>query len=225
MADRFTYIPAIGLLVIIAWGWESLSFRIPYRQIITAALAFAVLMNFTWLSRKQLSYWQNPRILFEHTLSVTRENPIALFGYANGLEREGLIDEAIEKYYQALSLRHDYEPAHTNLGNIFSNKKQFEKAVYHYTLAMRMTPDSVKARLNLAKSYAAWGKFEDALTHYEKALAIEPDNPLLHYNIGVAHYKLYQYDKAIDHFQTAIRLQPDYDRAQKALKMVQDIKG
>jgi Tfp pilus assembly protein PilF len=220
MADRWSYVPAIGLFVIIAWGFDSISRNLPNRKPLTAVVAVAVLLSLTMVTLNQLKYWENPRVMFERALEATPENPVAYFGYGNGLEKEGRTDEAIEQYYNALRLKNDFLSAHMNLGNIFYRKGQYDKAIYHYSLAEKFQPHSAKTQSGLANVYAAAGNFENALTHYTKALAIELEDPVSHYNMGVAYYKLYQYDKAIDHFKTAIRLQPDYESAKNALDMI-----
>jgi protein O-mannosyl-transferase len=224
MADRWAYVPAIGLFVIIAWGWDAISLKIPNRRAISALLATVILVSFSFLTQKQVSYWQNTRTLFEHALAVTPENQISLFNYGIGLSEQGLTDQAIEQYYKALKLQPDYGDVHTNLGKAFYEKGMYDKSIHHYELAARLKPDSPKTQSDLANAYAATGLFEKTLTHYAKALDIEPNDPLIHYNMGVAHYKLHHYDEAAYHFQAAIRIKPDYISAINALKMIQQIK-
>ncbi len=222
MALRWIYIPAIGLFIMLAWGWDKISTSLPGRYIINTIFAVIILSVLSLTSMKQLTCWQNSLTLFEHTIQVTDKNPTAHLNLGTALAAKGLIKQAISQYKIVQRLKPNDKKVQTDLGNAYFRMGLLKKAIYHYRIAMHQRPDDTKALTDLANAYGADGQLTDAIIYYTRVLEIQPDNPKAHYNIGVMFYKNYQYDEALTHFQTAIRLKPDYDNAKKALNMVKN---
>jgi protein O-mannosyl-transferase len=220
LADRHAYVPAIGLFVMASWGWDDISKQLAFRRIISILLAVFILLGFTCFTRKQASYWQNTKTLFEHALAENPENPLAHLNLGAVMVNQGMIDLAIEHYYKALAIYPNYGIVHTNLGNAFYFKGIYEKAIYHYNIAANLSPGDSKSQSDLAKALAATERFDDALKYYIKALALEPENPRLLFNIGVCHYKLHNYSEAKKYFKATLEIKPDYEGAQNALNML-----
>jgi hypothetical protein len=148
MADRFTYIPLIGLYIIIAWGVPEIVPRWPHRKLYLATLSttlFLFLMALTW---KQVQYWKNSISLFEHTLEVTSNNWLVNIDLGTELYREGRTDDAIKHYLEALRIKPDNAEAHNNLGIALDREGRTDDAIKHYLEALRIRPDYAKAHDN-----------------------------------------------------------------------------
>ena len=152
MADRYTYVPLIGIFIIIAWGIPEFVAQWRYRKICLTTLAsvvLTILMAMTW---KQVGYWGNSIALFEHTLKVTSNNYVPHTNLGLALKKQGRTAEAIEHYLQALRIKPDYEEAHNNLGIALFHKGDIRGAIDHFREAVRIKPDYTGARNNLKKA-------------------------------------------------------------------------
>jgi len=221
MALRWLYIPAIGLFIMLVWGWDKISSGLPSRYAINTVLAVIILALLSITSRKQLTYWQNSISIFKHTIQVTDRNPIAHLNLGTALAANGLIKKAIDQYNIVMQLNPNDSKVQTDLGNAYFRTGKLKKAIYHYRMAMQQRPDNVKALTDLANAYATAGYIDKAISHYTKALEIKPDNPKIHYNLGVMYYKNNRISEAIQHFQKALKLKPDYKLAENALNMLE----
>ena len=210
MADRFTYVPLIGLFIIIAWGIPELVAQWRYRKIWLATLAtviLTILMAMTW---KQVDYWGNSITLFEHTLKITSNNYLPHNNLGNALYRQGRTAEAIEHYLQALLIKPDYAESHNNLGFALANQGRTEEAINQYLEALRINSDYADAHNNLGITLVKQGRIEEAIGHYLEGLRINPDYEEAHYNLGLALYKQGRTAEAIEHYLQALRIKPDY---------------
>ncbi len=207
IADRWTYVPAIGLFIIAAWGGAAIVKKYHIPKIITAipvVLSIALLM---FIARGQTAVWQNSITLFSHALAVAPENEVAHFNLGKALSQKKELNEALRHYLIAIELNPNVAQAHNNLGNLFAEKKQIEKAVRSYQNALLANPDLVEAHLNLAK-FLKEKNMDKALFHYQTALEINPNRPDTHIGFGKLLTSQKSFDKAILHFQKAITLQP-----------------
>jgi len=217
MADRFAYVPLIGLFIIVAWGAPELVAQWRRKKIwltVSATILLSTLMVVAW---KQVEYWKNSITLFEHTLKVTSNNSIAHNNLGTALQNQGRTEEAIEHYLQALRIKPDYEEAHNNLGNVLKNQGRTKEAIAHYLKALRIKPDFVEAHNNLGNVMENQGRTEEAIAHYLEALRIKPDYEEAHYNLGTILEKQGLIDKAIAHYLEALRINPDYMKAHNNL--------
>jgi len=151
IADRFTYVPLIGLFIIIAWGANDLLSRWCYRRIILSiagGIVISILIILTW---KQVQYWENSITLFKHTLKHTSNNYRIHNNLGLALDKQGRTEEAIEHYLQALRIRPDDVDAHNNLGNAFIRKGNIKEAIVHFRKALSINPNNINARNNLNK--------------------------------------------------------------------------
>lgn len=154
MADRYTYVPLIGLFIMIAWGSCDISERWRYRKIVLA-ISTGVLLCASMISTgSQVRYWQNSVALFEHTLDVTANNWLAHNNMGIALARRGKFDEAIAHYSETLRIKPDYAPAYSNLGIVFAVQEKAEEAIAHFRKALQINPDYTAARKNLEVALA-----------------------------------------------------------------------
>jgi hypothetical protein len=151
MADRFTYVPLIGLFMMVAWGVPELVKTWRHRQIvlgISASILLFALMICTWL---QVGYWKNSITLFTHVVNVTANNSVAHYSLGLALGKEGRLEESIRHSSEALRINPEDADTHMNLGVVLAMQGKLEQAVVHFNEALRLDPDYTEARDNLEK--------------------------------------------------------------------------
>ena len=206
MADRYTYVPLIGLFVIIAWGVPDLVSGWTFRRTalaVTAAAVLSFLMVRTW---KQLHYWKSSTALFEHTLAVTENNSVAHFGLGNALLEEGKKDEAIHHYSEALRLDPGYVGAQINWGIALLDQGRPADAINHFFEVLKINPHDAGVHLNLGVALAREGRTAEAMDHYFKAsLQDSVHASIAYYNIACEYAKQHKTEKALTWLEKAIR--------------------
>ena len=220
MADRYTYIPFIGLFIMVAWSIPDFLGRWRYRQIVLPITTFFlvfILSVCTWL---QVRHWKNSISLFNHALKVTANNYLAHNNLGSALIDDGRYTEAIQHYSEALRIRPRYALAQYNLGNTKAEQGKHEEAIEHYTEAVRLAPNYAKAHNNLANMLLYQGQPEEAIAHYLKALEIKPEYANAHSNLGVALAQTGNLDGAERHFRETLRLNPDHVKVQYNLEQI-----
>ncbi|MDP2645030.1 MAG: tetratricopeptide repeat protein, partial [Desulfobacterales bacterium] len=217
MADRYTYIPLIGLFIIIVWGVAELMAHRPYKTIWLAASATIILSILMAVTSKQVQHWKNSITLFEHTIGATANNFIAHINLGLALADKGRTDDAIGHYRQALRLKPDYVEALNNLANALADQGRTDEAIGNFRQALRLRPDYARAHYNLGYTLARRGQADDAIGHYREALRLKPDYVEAHYNLALKLADKGQTDEAIGHFRQALRLKPDSEEAHNNL--------
>jgi tetratricopeptide (TPR) repeat protein len=213
MADRFTYVPAIGLFVMLAWSIPHLLTKWRYRNtgfVLAAGALLAALLLLTWT---QLHRWSNTITLFEHTLKVTVNNYLAHNNLGNALARQGKLKQAKDHYVKALRINPTFPRAHNNLANALARQGKSEEAIAHYTKALEIKPNFPKAHNNLGNVWARQGKNQEAIVHYSKALQLKPDFAGAHNNLGNILEGQGKINEAVFHFARALELKPDFAEA------------
>ena len=175
-ADRYTYLPQIGLYIMGTWtvaDWSA-SWR-GQREIlsISAAIIIGVL---SWCSWIQTTFWRDSETLFTHALAVTSNNDVAENNLGIVLLRKGKLDEAISLLQAAVNLRPENAPAHDNLGKAFLQKGQVADAMIHYRKLLAIQPENVEARNIVGTVLIQQGRVREAIEQWQEALAIQPEN-------------------------------------------------
>ncbi|MBW1781122.1 MAG: hypothetical protein JRL30_10325 [Deltaproteobacteria bacterium] len=166
-ADRFTYIPLIGLFIIIAWGVPDLIAGWKNRSYVLASLAGITILLLCIYTRTQVRYWRNTETLFTHAAKVTRDNYVAYTVLASIC---GDTQKSYALLRRALAIRPDYYYAHCHLGIIYSVWNKWDKAIFHLKQALRLQPDYFFAHHSLAEVYCTQKKYSKALHHFTEAL-------------------------------------------------------
>ncbi len=213
MADRYTYLPLIGLAIMLCWSVPPCVLAQRNRKAITGVAAAAALAVCAALSRAQVAYWKDSETLFRHALDVTRGNWVAHNNLGMALGQVGRMPEAIAHFDQALRLEPDYAEAHYNLGVALAQTGRIPEAIGHYEQALRIWPDYAEAHYNLGIALGQTGRIPEAIGHYEQALRIKPDFAKAHNNLGNALMRSGRTPKAIGHLEEALRLVPDFPEA------------
>jgi Flp pilus assembly protein TadD len=208
MADRYTYVPLIGLFMIIAWGAADLTARWrSYRAGLatSAGVLVIALATCTWF---QVGYWQNGVVLFEHALHVTSKNYLAHNNLGVALARQGRFDEAAVHLSNALEIRPKYAWAHNNLGAVLARQGNLNEAVDHFSEALRIDPKLAEADMSMGIALASQGHLQEAIDHFSKALEIRPDSIEVRNNLGVTLARLGRFDEAAAHFSKVLEIMP-----------------
>ncbi len=225
MADRYTYVPHIGLFIAVVWGAGDLASRQPQGRKILAALTGVVFASLTVMTWNQISHWRSSITLFEHALRVTEQNSLAHLNFGVALNRTGKGSEAAEHYREALRINPNSSGGHFNLANYYFSTGQKDEALQHFKEAIRIRPDYANAHSNLGVLLASQRRFEEAAAHYEKALRIEPANAGFHYNYGAALANQGRLPEAAGQFRDALVLRPNYAEAHNDLGKVLMMEG
>jgi tetratricopeptide (TPR) repeat protein len=197
MADRFAYIPAIGLFIIVAWGISGLAKNWYYKKTLLAAAAVVTLIFLMTVAWVQTGYWRNSTLLFEHALDITENNYLVHNNLGNIYFRQGLIDEAAKHYAESLRINPSFVLAHNNLGAAMLRTGNIEKAIFHFQAALRLKPND-----------------HDVLNNLHKALMYK------YYRAGNYHLSNGNLDQAREQYQRAISIQPQFTPALKQLAEV-----
>jgi tetratricopeptide (TPR) repeat protein len=225
MADRYTYVPLIGLFIMIAMGLPDLLKEWRHQKIVMTVSAGLVLSFLGLASRQQVSLWHNSITLFEHTLTVTAKNFIIHNNLGIALAQQGKIQEAMFHYSQALRIKPDYADAHINLGNFLAQQGKIQEAAAHYTQALRSNPNSWQGHYSLAGLQAQQGKIQEAISSYSRALQIEPDFAEAHYILGIILTQQGNNQEAIAHYTQALQIKRDYAEAHNNLAQLLERQG
>jgi tetratricopeptide (TPR) repeat protein len=218
MADRYTYVPLIGVFIIIAWGVRDLVSRwyhLKAAVLASVGVMFGALMICTWI---QVSRWNNSISLFRHAVDVTVDNSLAYNNLGNALLDQDRIEEAMGHFCAALQIRPDDANAHDNLGLALAKQSRLEEAMRHFYEALRIKPDHVRAHYNLGVALASQGKPQNAMYHFSKAVEIKPDYAKAHLNLGAVLANQGMLKQAVDHFSEALRINPAFSEAKYNLK-------
>jgi tetratricopeptide (TPR) repeat protein len=215
-ADRYMYVPMVGLSIMLAWSAAQLA--IPRNALrALAVIACLALAAVTWA---QLPSWRNSEALFRHAIDVTGENYLAEHNLGVALlDQPGKLPEALNHLTTAVRLQPNSAKAHTDLGNALSQLPgRLPEAISEYQTALRLKPDDPRIPTNLGRALSKAGRVPEAIAQFQSALHIDPDYAQAHNNLGSALAEMPgRSADAITEFQTAVRLNPDYAEARDNL--------
>jgi len=224
-ADRFTYVPLIGIFIMVAWGAGEIMGRWKHKEVILAASGGAVVLYFSAFTWFQLTHWQNSISLFTRALEVTDGNYIAHNNLGVALKEKGRIDSAIHHYGEALRIFPFFSLAHANLGNALRSQGKVNEAIVHYQEALKTRTKDEVAHHNLGIALAMKGQVDEAIAHFQESIRLYPYHPGSHLNLGLALARKNRMDEAIACFSEAIRLKSAYPEALFSLGVAFDSQG
>ena len=209
MADRYTYLPLIGVFLVFVWGMGEACrhWHVPEPTVVFfAAFMLAVCAVQT---RDQLGYWRNSGTLFRHALAVTENNYVAENDLGTWLASRGKMAEAMDCYRQSLRIKPGNVDALYDLGNAFARLGDWDNAIADYRRALEITPAQADVLNNLGLALAAKRQFSEAIADFEAALKLNPDSAGAHNNLATLLFMQHRFDEAAQHYREAIRLTPD----------------
>jgi Flp pilus assembly protein TadD len=221
MADRYTYVPLLGIFVAVVWeiaAWP-LWRRVAFRRAATAA-AITILAALGVRTWQQTQVWRDTSTLWRSTLAVNPRAAVAYYGIGGLRAREGRVDEAIRAYRRALKLRPDYVGAHAELGHLFVRRRRLAAAAAHYRKAIAVRPAPAEDLNNLGNVLAQQGNLVAARRHLEEALRLRPGFAEAHNNLGIVLAHQGDLAAAVTEFRTALTLKPGFQPAVTNLRAV-----
>jgi protein O-mannosyl-transferase len=179
-ADRYTYLPQIGIYVAVTWlvaQWQ-------VNRVILGSLMTAVLVVLMVCASQQTAFWQNNQTVWNHTLACTTDNDIAHYNLGIDFRQKGRVDEEIAQYQAALQINPDFTIAHLNLGLALVRTGRADEAITQFQEVLRINPDNAAAHVNLGNIYRQKGRQDEAIAHFQRALQIEPANSAIQNNLA-----------------------------------------
>ncbi len=217
MADRYTYISLIGAFIIIAWGVPDLTRRWASRGLALGFGAAAMILILMGITLKQVRYWNNSILLYEHALAITKDNYMVHNNLGSALAQLGRQNEAIGHYAKALEIAPKLGEAHYNLAQSLSDQGRWAEAIVHYEQMLRLNPSDFEAHNNIGFAMERIGRLPDAVKHYSEALRLKPDCVAARYNLGNVRFIQGNLDEAMAHYVAALRLDPGFWQARNGL--------
>ena len=209
MADRYTYLPQIGLAIVVAWGAQRVLESWPGRAWVWGVAAAATLGALIAVAYSQTSTWRDSETLWKHTLDCTSNNARAHDSLGNALARRGNVDEAIAHYRRSLEINAGNAEVHYNLGLALAGADQSDEAIAQLGEALQLNPEHAGAHSALGIALARCGRLNEAIRHFQKAVEIVPDEAAAHNNLGSALLYCGRVDEAIAQYQRALEIRPD----------------
>ena len=218
LADRYTYVPMIGLSAAVGFGASELARRSAAARHASASLLLIAVAAWTGLTWRQVGLWKDDRTLFGHLVDIMPRNHLGYGILGNVNLREGRCDEAILDYRRALELQPRYPLWSSNLGRAFLLSGRISEAKAEFEAALRDAPDLAAAHHQLGYILATRGDLDGAIEHYEAAVRYDPDVPEAHYNLGGTLLQKGRIDDAIAQFERALEIAPDFAPARNLLE-------
>jgi tetratricopeptide (TPR) repeat protein len=217
MADRYTYLPLIGLFIILVWGAGEACDRWRLPKVACVSAAGLVLLSCAMQTRRQLSYWQNSETLYRHDLAVTRNNWAACYNLGWYLDDRGRVAEALAYYRQAIAIEPRSPDPLNNLGCALVALKRYTEAIPYFEAALKAEPGFFEAHNNIGKALEELGKLDEAILQYRLVLQRKPDHVAALNNLGNALVRQGQFAEAIDYYKTSLRAKPEQATAHYGL--------
>ena len=209
MADRYTYLPLMGVFMVVVWGFDEARVKRRLPESLVLFLVGTTLLAGAWVTRSQLSYWRDNETLFRHTLAVTENNYLAYNNLGTCLSEKGQLAEAMDCFQESLRIKPDNIDALCNMGSVLTRSGQWNEAVDYYHRALQIAPDRAEVLSNLGLVLVNQKQYAEARANFEKALQVDPDSPSAHNNLATVLFIEHRFDEAARHFREALRFQPD----------------
>ena len=209
MADRYTYLPQIGLLIALGWAAKHFLASWAYRAWVYGVAATLVLAVLMGCARQQATYWLNGETLWNRALACTRFNAVAHYNLGNILADKGRVDEAIAQYQEALRLRPKDAEVYNNLGNLLNKNGRGDEAIANLRISLQFDPGDAFAHNNLGVALADKGRFDEAIAEYREAIKIKPNYAKALNNLGSVLDNRGRSDEAAATYEKSLKIEPD----------------
>jgi Tfp pilus assembly protein PilF len=220
LADRYHYIPSIGLFIAIIFGLADLASAWRIGRVSIAVVSTAVLLLFGSLTALQISRWRDTITLFERTLSVTSDNLVIHYNFGHFLGQQGRYEEAVPHFVEALRIKPDFFDALINMGVSLLAQGKPAEAISYYQRALSVEPDNANAHMQLALALVKEDKGDDALQQFYKALELAPKDADIRANLGLMLARRDKLSEAAAQLNEALRLNPNSAEAHNNLGLV-----
>jgi tetratricopeptide (TPR) repeat protein len=225
MADRYTYLPQIGLCLALAWAAADVCRPGPYRRWVGSGASTLLLVVLAGCAWRQTSFWRESETLWNHALACTTGNYLAHFSLGSILSGQHRSQEAMAHYRQATEINPNYAEAHTAIGVVSFNAGRPDEALDHLRTALQIKPNYALAHYNLGIVFAARGQLDEAMRQYRAALEIKSDDAGALYGLGLALQACGRVGEAITQFQQSVAIRADHAEAQYHLGLALQSQG
>lgn len=208
MADRYTYVPLIGIFIMVGWGVPALLRKLPARQFVLDVACVTSIMACFLLTWVQVGYWRNGVTLFTHTLAVTENNVRGRTLLALSQQKLGRFAEAAENFREALKLDPNNARALNHYGVALMGLGKFEESVVELRKSIAINPDLASTRFNIGLALKEVGKTEEAIEQLKIAVRLEPEMAKAHHNLGLVLAQQKRFEEAATHYTEALRINP-----------------
>ncbi len=208
MADRYTYLPLVGLFIAVTWGVCDLATKWPARRIVLPALAATAIALAAAAAHAQVAVWADSATLWRHALATDPRNYFALHSLGCLDSDAGRTDEAARAFEETIRLAPDYPEARNNLGLMRARQGRIDEAIRQYRAALALDPSLADAHNNLGFALAAQHRTQEAIAEYREAIRLKPDAARFHHNLGKALASQGNVDDAVVSYGQALRLDP-----------------
>ena len=205
-ADRYTYIPMIGLSIALVWEIADRLQSWPRMRVALTAAVTVACLTLSWI---QVRYWRDDISLYQHAVAVVPDNYVAHFNLASALDAQGKTDDAVTQLREAVRARPYYVPARAELGQLLAREGHPEEAVTELRTAIRLRPDEAVTHFRLGSVLGTLGRPGDAAAEFSEAIRLQPVNADAHYNLGVALAEQGRVQQAAREFDATVHLRPD----------------
>jgi tetratricopeptide (TPR) repeat protein len=206
MANRYMYIPMLGLLIIIGWAVNDFITSRPRIRITAMVMGLIVLLSLLILTRIQVRHWQNTLTLFDYTLKVTEDNVLAENSYGCALFEEGRVDEAEKHLRDAVRMSPVFAEARNNLAKVCLKQGRINEAIEHFNELIKRNEGTAEIYYNLAAALGMQKKYDDAIKYFAKSLELNPNDPDTHKRMGITLLAAGKTKEAIVHFNESLRI-------------------
>jgi protein O-mannosyl-transferase len=226
MADRYSYLPSVGIWIMVAWGVKDLIGINPVPRAAAAGAGSIAIMACVFWTPVQVSYWRSTRALFMRATRVTDQNYLAYYNLGCYAKDEGDYGQAILYFKKALSAEADDAPwanharAYNNLGYSYLHQGDISNAVADFERAVELQPQYPEAYFNLGRAFQANNQPDVAADCFQRALAMDPNVAEIHYKLANALLQLGRPAQAIAQFSQALQLNPGMDDAANNLALL-----
>jgi len=213
MADRYTYVPLIGLFIMVAWGVPDILGKWRYKKKIFAVSSVFVLSAFMICTWFQVGKWRNSMTLFQNAADVTENNYVAYEKLGEALAAQGKMDSAIQHYSEALRIRPDFESTYLSMGVALREQGNYDAAIRHFREALRINPNNAIAHNNLGVVLARKGNAKEAVSQFFEAIRINSDYAGAYYNLGKIFANQGKIEDAILYYRKTLHIDPNMTQA------------
>jgi tetratricopeptide (TPR) repeat protein len=213
MADRFTYVPLVGLFVVAVWATVELAraWRVPGTLVV--GMTAVVLVTLAMAARREASYWHDSVTIFSRALEATADNSETRFNLGTALQRAGRFEEAEEQFRTGLRMNPRDSRIYNSLGALVQNMGRTDDAINEYRLALQADGSHLGARMNLAVTLFENGRRDEAIAEFREAVRLNNGSALAHYKLGVALAQMGRLTDAEEPLRRAVEIQPDWAEA------------
>jgi tetratricopeptide (TPR) repeat protein len=209
LADRYTYLPSIGLWTAVVWGGFKWIEHWRHREILGRAVTIVAIGIYMVLTILQIGYWKNSETLFRHAMLVTKRNWIVATSLGDQLQSDGQTDQAMAMYQEAITINPYHAEVWYKLGLLFLNRGQFDQAVPRLQKAVALEPDDIYARKGLGAALQDMGRLDEAIDQFNQVVRLKPSDADAYSNLGNCYGMKGQLNDAIRCLNQAVKLKPN----------------